>query len=196
MSVLLLKDVPPSVELVWHYSKGIHLTDIIKSGKLLPATAGVPAPEKPVLWFTSSPVYPPSACPGELVDPESMRTRRVGRKLVADAQSMKTRTLSVAETAARYGGVIRFGVDAGLTLSWREVQEAARISPAMVRALESVARKQGEDPNDWRGIVGALPIAHVLTLDIDETGSGAWVSRHKVAGETMLIAAPFYPVPS
>ena len=93
MRKLILKDVPPSVELVWHYSKVIHLSEIMKSGKLLPATAGVPASEKPVLWFSSSPVYPPSACMGTF-----------------DPVTGQARTMSVVETAASCGGVIRFCV--------------------------------------------------------------------------------------
>jgi hypothetical protein len=40
--------------LLWHYTIGYHLPEIIRTGAILPSIEFVPATERPVVWFSSN----------------------------------------------------------------------------------------------------------------------------------------------
>lgn len=156
--------------LVWHYSVGMCLREIIRSGTLLPATAFVPEQEAPVLWFSSRQTYEPTA-----------------RKMLMTSDG-KVRSLSIKETAAHCGGLVRFGVDVGLTMPWSRLRVAAGIRRYEARLLERTARRDGADPDQWHGIIGPLALAFVETIEVDLTGSGHWVSTETTeAAEPSLL---------
>lgn len=76
MQIHVLIPVPPlsftgpDPPVVHHYTTGLKLRSIINSGAIKPSTAHVPAHEKPVAWFSTSPEWEPTASktsvPGKL----------------------------------------------------------------------------------------------------------------------------------
>ena len=50
---------PANTLLAWHYSTADRLQSIQRSGLILPASAGIPATERPVSWFSLHPLSQP-----------------------------------------------------------------------------------------------------------------------------------------
>ncbi|MFO1325426.1 MAG: hypothetical protein U1F15_15375 [Burkholderiales bacterium] len=137
--------------LAWHYTIAMYLPAIIESGVLRPATANVPANERPVVWFSMNQDFEVTA-----------------RKRWRDLEGNE-RALSVAETALRGGGLVRLGIEPRRLLNGDKLRRAARISSETWRALCAAGRKEGADPTDWFGHVGeisvfGLAVAHRMTI--------------------------------
>lgn len=104
----------------------------MESGVLCPATAHVPAGEKPVLWFSAHPYYEPTA-----------------RKAVTEMGVL--RVLDIPEMHKRAKGLVRFGYPRRLLLRGSNLRQTANIHPDMWRGLTIAARRQGANPDDWWG---------------------------------------------
>ena len=81
--------------MAWHYTTADRLQGIQSTGLLLPATAGVPATERPVAWFSLHSRFEPTAAKG-----------------LIDATTGQRRTATLAEMLALCGGLVRLGMPA------------------------------------------------------------------------------------
>src|SRR2546427_770099 len=57
----------------WHYTTGECFYLIIHEGIIRPATAFIPKGQRPITWFSSNPIWEPTACKGILVPEGPMR---------------------------------------------------------------------------------------------------------------------------
>ena len=146
----------PSPLMAWHYTTADRLQGIQSTGLLLPATAGVPATERPVAWFSLHPRFEPTAAKG-----------------LIDATTGQRRTATLAEMLAQGGGLVRLGMPARELLSGDALRRKARISNATWRQLCAAAVQCGSSPQHWFGFVGAVEMDRCTVQHMDPATS-AW----------------------
>jgi hypothetical protein len=136
--------------MLYHYTVGIRLRQILESGFLEPARAGVPANERPILWLTRKETWEPTA-----------------NKAAVDEKG-RVRSLSTAETEKLCGGLFRIGIADNV----RGIHDFPRITreshqyPAMTRALVKTAKEVGSQPEtDWFGTFFPVPLENFLVVD-------------------------------
>jgi hypothetical protein len=143
--------------LAYHYTVGVRMESILNDGLLLPATAGVPAGEKPAVWFTlRSTGFEPTA-----------------RKMVMEPGG-ELRSLSVEETEALADGLYRIGVDATSLLDFEAYKALSGVDPRMLAALIKAAQEEGSDPAEWMVSFDAVPRGRWRSVELYL--DGAWVS--------------------
>ena len=133
--------------IVWHYTIGSRLKAIREYGALRPATAGVPAHELPVLWFSSRRDFEPTA-----------------RKMLVNSDG-QLRRLSVDETAHWGEGLIRFGISSDRCIRWPDLRRRCHMRSKDARQLEAAAHAIGAIPTQWFGVIGELPLSAVSALE-------------------------------
>jgi hypothetical protein len=142
--------------LVWHYTTVDCFKRIVRDGVLRPATAAVPQHERPVVWFSTNEYWEQSA---------NKALQMSDGRLIA---------LDMKGTAKHGGGLIRIGVaPERAPHTWNEMRRVARIDRRMARALMHVARRDGADPQQWRGSLE--PVSRADWVAVEVFVSGAWV---------------------
>ena len=160
MQIHVLIPVPPpsftgpDPPVVYHYTTGLKLRSIINSGAIKPSTAHVPAHEKPVAWFSTSPEWEPTATkcsvPGKL-----------GQLITAKAQNGLVR-ITVPASCAPYV-VQQLPVVAGTSLQ--------AYTGLILAGLEL-----GADPGAWRFTPTPVPTALFREVEFYDFASDRWVA--------------------
>lgn len=123
--------------IAWHYTTGEKFELIQKDGVLSPAHIGVVAPERPVIWFSTNPVFETTAAKAIVVD---------------GVRHM----LTLREMYDRAGGIVRLGCHISRLKSGADLRKAAKMQPAMWSVLARVGKRMGASSAEWWGYVGAL----------------------------------------
>ena len=144
----------------YHYTTLDRAHLILMSGELLPATALVPDGERPVVWFSRQRTWEPTAS-------KALRDPRTGLQ----------RTLTFPEMVKF--GIARFRVDTSILMPWPELRAASGMTEAVAVALARAGRKQGANPRDWYGHVGALPLSNVEAVEY--FGPTGWAAMEVAA---------------
>src|SRR5262245_9462585 len=135
---------------VFHYTIGAKLPAILADGVIRPATAFVPDGERPVVWFSTNPVWEQSA-----------------NKALLDPVTGAWQPLTREETADHGGGLVRIEVEpSAAPFRWRQFSRIARASRSICRGLERVAAKTGDDPADWRFSLGSVPLTAWRSIEV------------------------------
>ncbi|WP_395117723.1 hypothetical protein ACFCQI_14185 [Rhodanobacter sp. FW102-FHT14D06] len=137
--------------IVYHYTIRDCATAIINSGSILPATAGVPVGEKPVVWFSSNKTWEPTA-----------------NKMILHPSGL-LRSLTFPEMVKLV--LVRFAMPSDTLLTWPQIIEATGVSDDMVTGLKRAARKQGAKPSEWFGSLSPVPVEGLV---MDMYQGGAW----------------------
>jgi hypothetical protein len=135
--------------MAWHHTTGTAAVRIMADFTIRPATAGIPATEEPVVWFSVNPRWERSA----------------NKSLKGPDGSI--RRLGFAETVSVGRGAGRFGLPVDKLIPWPAIAEAAHIAPKMVRALEQAAVVMGGDTNEWYRILGSVGTADCVFEYLD-----------------------------
>jgi hypothetical protein len=138
-----------TAKMAWHYTIGLYADSIRDSGELRPATAGVPAGETPVVWFSTRQLWEPTANKG-CIDSAG---HRIG--------------LTFKQTVEHGGGGWRFGVPSDELIPWKRLIDEARIAPDFARGLVKSAQRSGADPAFWYGSLQSVLIARCLIERLD-----------------------------
>lgn len=138
----------------WHYTTVRDFRKIAESRVLLPATAGVPAGEEPVIWFSVNPDWEQSAC--------KMKMSPEGRQ-----------SLTKDQTRVFCRGLVRLGYPKRHLVPWPAIATKASMSEESRIALEKAGRIMGADPGEWLGHLEPIPL-RLLTVEIER--DGIWVS--------------------
>jgi hypothetical protein len=132
---------------------------IVDSGEIRPATALVPAGEKPCVWFSKRRDWEPTA-----------------NKLWVSGGV--TRSLTMRETGERGGGLVRFGVAPETApYDWAAYRRLSGVPKSEAGGLARHARDQGADPRHWYVSFAPVPRALWRSVDVYEwknTPSGVW----------------------
>ena len=133
--------------LAWHYTTEDRVEPIMQSGAIEPAISGVPAHERPIVWFSRNAVWEPTANKG-----------------LVDIESGIQRTATLKEMKSMFG-LFRFGARSDDLLRWPDLVRAAGIRTATARRLERVGRLCGALPSDWQGQVGRVTLDRIVTME-------------------------------
>jgi hypothetical protein len=122
---------PPNDQLLWHYTTQQSLAEILRDGFIKLATDGVPAREKPAVWFSSNQEWE------ETVN-QTYQT--------AMGRVWCTRE----ELSLRRGGLARIGVlPSTATDDWCSYRAKSGILPIEAEQLCVNGRKAGASPDQW-----------------------------------------------
>lgn len=129
--------------IVWHYTTGRCLSAILDAGEIRPATLGVPAHERPIVWFSTNQQFEMTARKGII---------RHGQRLTATIREMHDLD----------GGLFRLGVDPARLLSFAELKQAAHMDAQTIAGLRRAARAVGADPRQWMGTFDPIPVTECV----------------------------------
>ncbi len=130
--------------MAWHYTRGHGYREIIKSGFLKCADAGITKNEKPVLWFSINQLWEPTVNGAELVD---------GGKTI--------KFLTMFETWESQG-CFRFGIPSNHLIPWIELKKIANIPSKIKQGLEISALEIGSNPYQWYGCMQPMDITGMV----------------------------------
>ncbi|MGF6481982.1 hypothetical protein [Paraburkholderia sp. JPY419] len=145
-----MRNGPPVDLVAWHYTTGERAALIERSGVLMPATAYIEAREIPVVWFSTNPLWEPTAC-----------------KLLQTPDGRLVR-LTMEETYQRGGGLVRFGIDPAKLYRGDDIPRFANITKSAWRQLCNVARMQGANPSEWGVLAGRIDIAGLAIQSMND----------------------------
>ena len=160
------------MQVAWHYTTLENATLIEADGRLRPATAWLVSGEKPVIWFSLSQEWEPTA------------TKWLAHE--SPEGTIEQKLATPAEMVEVAGGLVRYGVFPSTKLglmSWAKIVRKAKIPRGLADSLELVAMEQGADPAKWLGRFKPLPISRCCRVEIfdvetvDPNGgvSGSWL---------------------
>jgi hypothetical protein len=117
---------------VWHYTPGIRLREIVRSGFIKRADAGVVGGERPAVWFTRSESWEETA--------NKMIPLQGGGYCFGTRES----------TEQIWKGLFRIGVSSETApISWIGFGKQSGISVASKNALTKTAKRAGSNVYDW-----------------------------------------------
>jgi hypothetical protein len=142
----------PDPPMLFHYTTGEKLDQILRSGHILPTTAKIEPHERPVAWYSTSQQWEPTcskvAVPGKL-----------GQLMTAHAQGGLVR-ISVPATAAPH--------------SFQHLPAIAGTTPSEWLGLLLAGLELGADPNTWRFTLEAVPIALFHAVESYDFATDRW----------------------
>jgi hypothetical protein len=151
-------------ELVWHYSKGVHLERIMSSGVL--RQTGVfglsPDPERPVVWFSKRQDWEASSSMG--IDGERVSMRENHEQV----------------------GLVRFGVDPGVVElhDFDAYVRLSGISQEAARGLVIAAQEWPRaNPRDW--LVSFQPVPREKWIAVQVWDGKRWTDWSEATSEKL-----------
>ena len=128
----------------------------MESGVILPATAKVPAGERPIVWFSSNQEWEPTSTKLYVTNKGSVRR------------------LSKDELEKRGNGLVRFGVTRRTAkLDWTAIKRFSGMSPGTTRDLKVKGRRLGSKPESWFGSFDAVQRSEWVAVEV--WNAGQWV---------------------
>jgi len=141
--------------MLYHYTIGYHLPDILKDGALRP-TARHPGSRISVLWLSTHPRWEPSAVKTVHDD---------GRDVIIGLDRLVTRGR----------GVFRFAVEPRQRmLGWREYVEASAIDHDFAEHLDTSGREGGADPAQWFACLEDVPRSQWRSIEMWQRDAQSW----------------------
>lgn len=135
--------------MLWHYTAVERLRRILQDGEIRPATQGIPKKQKPAVWFSSNPVWEPSA-----------------NRLWQDLDGRVVR-LSKDQTHVLGGGLARIGVAPDTAPhDWKAYKRLSGISTARAKAIYEEAIRAGARPGEWLASFDAVGRAKWLSVEV------------------------------
>jgi hypothetical protein len=139
---------------IYHYTTGLKLKPIINSGAIKPSTAHVPANERPVAWFSTSPEWEPTATKVPIPG-------KHGQLMTAKAQHGLVR-ITVPGACAPYG-----------------IQQLPKVAGTSLQAYTGLllaGLELGADPGAWRFTPTPVPSALFREVEFYDFASDGWVA--------------------
>jgi hypothetical protein len=145
---------PDPPEAIYHYTTGGKLKQIINTGAIKPTTAKIEPNEKPVVWFSTSPTWEPTATkvpvPG-----------KQGQIITAKAQSGLVR-ITVPATCAPY--------------AFSQLPLIAGTSIKACIGLLHAGLELGADPRAWRFTPTPVPVSLFREVEFYDFANDSWVA--------------------
>jgi hypothetical protein len=141
---------------VFHYTTMEKLEHILNDRLIIPATEYVPKNERPVVWFSTNPVWEETANKG-IMD-------ALGR--ISEGSREKTH-----EGA---GGLSRIEVPESTTVNWLTFKLESGIKPILAKRLARTAKKQNSKPSEWRVSFTSVPESEWLSVELFNWEKQIW----------------------
>jgi len=134
--------------MIWHYTVANRLQLIIADGMIRPATAHVPANERPIVWFSRRQDWEPTAGP-------ALKEDGIIRKA------------TFAEMNYLAGGMARIGVAPETApYNWHQLKRQSGMTSGEAHRLEKGAMKDRASTGDWRGTFDPVPKEKWLAIEL------------------------------
>jgi hypothetical protein len=148
---------------IFHYTLVDRLDQIIASGEIRTATAFVPRGERPVVWFSTHPIWEPTADKLKILSPDLVR-------LATDAEmdNIGRARIEVAQHTAPY--------------EWGDFRRQTFASKETASQLAQSARAQGSSASAFRFSLKPVPANAWLAIEL-WNGAG-WVLVNTRGGKT------------
>jgi hypothetical protein len=141
--------------LLWHYTVGGHLVDIIRDGLIKPTSVMIDAKERAAVWFSSNSAW----------------ERTAGKSLLLG--NGKIRMIDTIDELHKYAKVVRIAVErTSAPVNWYRFKRESRISPKSAARLEKAGIDAGADPSEWFCSFQAVP--SVEWRAVDEWDGSKW----------------------
>lgn len=148
-----LSGKPQNTTTVWHYTIGLRAEKILQCGIMRGATKHVPLNERPVVWFSMSQTFEPTAAKLKI-------------------QNGVTSSMSIAEMIELGRGVVRFGLPPSTLLTGDTLKKRARITSKEWSMLKASGLKMGADARNWYGSIEPVD-ASLCTFEV-MSSTGKW----------------------
>jgi hypothetical protein len=157
------------IALVWHYTNGLVIDDILSDGVIKLATAGVQRPERPAAWFSTNPTWDASANRGNMT--LKKREYQPGVIHVNLSKDIEETPFDPAKMDEVFKGRFRIGVIAeAASHGWESFKKLSGMDKAVARALE---RTKYGDPTEWRA--SFQPVERKQWRTVEKLESGLWI---------------------
>ena len=145
---------PDPPEVIYHYTTGLKLKQIIDSGCIKPTTAKIEPHEKPVAWFSTSPQWEPTAT----------------KVSIPGVQGQ-------IETAKAQGGLVRITVPGTCApYVFPQLPPIAGTSPQACIGLLLAGLELGSEPNTWRFTPTPVPTALFREVEFYDFANDRWLA--------------------
>jgi hypothetical protein len=141
----------------FHYTTEERLIEIIESGKIILATAGIGKREKPCAWVSTNPYWEHSATKSQLIN-----------------GIIKSLTF---EEQLHNGGCARMEVKPIGLYNWGKLIHKIRMAKIIALSLEMAGIKMGAQPSDWYGSLYPIDISKWIKAEVYRDGQ--WI-QHKI----------------
>ena len=167
---------------VWHYTNGSVIERILSEGVIKLATAGIAPPEKGVAWFSTNPVWEPSANRGNMTLKKEYQPGLV-QVATKDVKVEKFDPAWMDENMGRFRIAISAEV---VAYDWSTIKKLANIQKEIARSMERGDKAEWGDPAEWRGTL--QPVAKDHWRTVEKMVHGVWVPHvnlgYAVGGES------------
>lgn len=145
---------PDPPEHVYHFTTGLKLRSIINTGAIKPTTAKIEPHEKPVVWFSTSPAWEPTATKVPIPGMQ-------GQIMTAQAQ----------------GGLVRITVPGSCApYVFPQLPLIAGTKPSVCVGLLLAGLQLGSDPDTWRFSPTPVPTAIFREVEFYDFAHDRWLS--------------------
>lgn len=169
---------PPKGKIVWHYTNGLAIDDIIKAGVIELARAGIGTNEKAAAWFSTNPVWDASANRGNLSfgGKSVSLTKDVkagGGPVNLAMDDLKEEPFDPEVMEKLFLGRFRIGVVADAApQGWESFKRLSGIDKQVAASMES-STEYG-NVHEWRA--SFQPVPRKKWLSIEKLVNGVWVT--------------------
>lgn len=151
----------PTKPRLFHYTRATNAMKIVKTGEIRPSTLWVPKWERPVVWFSSHPLYEPAA-------------------LSATTEGGQIRRFTTIDELATSETPFRFEVDPDeFPLGWLAFVNMSGCARKTSRRLARIAEGWGANIQSWR--ISFEPVALERCLGLE-----AWFREWKPVSPRVL----------
>jgi len=156
-----LAALPPLI--VWHYTTGVVLPRILADGEIKQAVAGIEPNEKPAVWFSSHPVWEPTATKG-VSDDNGIRRWATREEMLAV-------------------GLVRIGVmQETAPHNWMAYKRLSGVSDRMAGAMRITGYDKGARISQW--FVSFDPVPREKWVSIEVWNGSEWEPYLRWRGRT------------
>ena len=136
---------------LFHYTVANRLPVIVESEHIIPATAGVPAHETPIVWCSFAQDWEETA----------------NKLCIGLDGSVKHGNRDTTRAGGQ--GLARIEVPISCCpLDWKAYKASSGIRARDAKGLFNAAIAAGSRPSDWRGTFQPIPMAEWLVVEIDQ----------------------------
>jgi hypothetical protein len=168
------------MKLIWHYTNGHVINEILESGVIKLASAGLKPPERAACHFSTNPHWDPSANRGNLTL-KRKGDYQMGVEFDVDLQKDIEETEFDPDWMDKHMGRFRIGViPEAAPHGWRTYVKLASVQKEIVEVMEKADPARLGSPNEWRHSL--QPVPRKMWRTVEKMEHGIWIKHVDILG--------------